>query len=521
MNKRTKIGLIAGIAALVIIAAAVLLIIFLPDAVNEGDTEIKEFNSLSSTVDESGIRTVSVPLDEAGNPKQNLSGALVEMLPAYLEEIKIENSTGNYVFKCATNADGATEYTLVGFEDYDINGTNSSMLGSMVSCLDMAGIVDVTGENKSDYGFDEPRVTATASFNDGSVTTIYVGDDAPGGNYTYVMLKGCDSVFSVLKSDIKALLLNLNDMFESLIRSDYTTVSDEDFTYILLGGTHLSENVRIEHAPDGSLNGYYIMTSHGDKMVNSTLGSEIVGSIKSLTADSVAFANPDGDTLKELGLDNPYATVEACYEYSNSDGDEKVLEVNMLCSKPDSSGKVYLMDKGGKLVYLIGADSIAWADFTVDELRSEYAFAPSYSAVNSMTLSAGDESYTFTVETKVTESTNEDGEATSTSETVVRFGDKVIEEAYFRILFDDVALIPSRGKATASEITGDALVTVTYGYNTDRSEDTVVYFKTDSQKVIPQVNGEVDSYIYKSDIDKLMSNAKALSEGKQITSILG
>ena len=520
MNKKTKIGFIIGLVALVLIVGLVLLIVFLPSDSGENEFVPKEYNSIEATVDESGLRTVNVPVDEKGEAKVNLSGSLVDMAPADLTEIKIENSTGNYVFKCTTKSGEATEYTLVGFEDYDLNGTNASMLGTAISTLKMAGVVDVNGENKADYGLDNPKVTASAKFNDGSHITFYIGDNGPGETYTYVMVEGCDSVFSVLKTDAEVFFLDLNDMFNALIRTDYSTVSDEDFTFITLGGTHLAEEVTIEHAPDGSLNGYYVMTSHNSKPVNSDLGSKIVGSIKCLTADGVAFANPDADTLNTLGLDKPYATVEAHYEYTDAQGEEKELNVSMLCSEPDAEGNVYLMDEDGLLVYKIATDKISWAEATMEGLRSEYAFAPSYSAVKGMTLSNGSESYSFTVETVITEGVDDEGNETSVSEISVKYGDKEIEEGYFRTLFDSIALVPVRGAATADG-KGEAIVTVTYDYNTGRDSDTVTYYATDSQKVLPEYEGEIDCYIYKADIDGIMDNAKALSEGKEITAIGG
>lgn len=522
MNKKTKIGFIVGLVALVLIVGVVLLVMFLPSGSgNDGEYVAKDFNSLEATVDESGLRTVSVPVNDKGEVKENIIGNLVDMLPKDLEKVTIENSAGNYVFKCSTNSDGATSYTLVGFEDYDLNETNVAMMGSAISSLNMASVADATGENKADFGFDNPRVTASAKFNDGSFIKLYIGDDAPGGAYTHVMLEGCDSVFSVVKTDIEPLTRSLNDMFNSLIRTEYSTVSDEDFTYIILGGTHLDEEVTIEHAPDGSLNGYYIMTSHNDKIVNATTGSEIIGSIKSISGESVAFANPDADTLRELGLDKPYATVKAHYEYTDAEGKEQELDVSMLCTEADAEGKVYLMDEDGKLVYVFLAEKIRWADVTMEDLRDEYAFAPSYSAIKGMTLSQGDESYSFTVETIMTESVDEDGNDISVSEISVKCGDKQIEEGYFRILFDDIAMIPARGAAEASESSGEEIITVTYEYTTDREPDTVTYYATDSQKVLPQYEGEIDCYIYKSDIDGILSNAKALSEGKEITSVRG
>ncbi len=529
MKKSTKIGLVAGVAALVLIAGLILLIIFMPSGGNNGDKPITplDIDSVEATVDEDGIRTVEVPKDADGNVKNLTVGPLVDLQPSYLKKIKIENEAGNYEFSCTTNSDGATSYVLIGFEGYDLNKANISRIGTSISTLKMADIVDVTGENKADYGFGEPQGVATAEFTDGSKVVIYIGDDAPGGQYKYVMLEGCESVFSVVFSDVEPLCLNLNDMFNTSIRSDYSTVSDEDFTYIKLGGTHLPEELTLEHAPDGSLDAYYVLASHGNKPVSSNWGSYIVGSIKSLTAESVAFANPDSDTLSELGLDKPYATVEAEYiydKYSDETGEttEDTLFVSMICSEPDAEGMVYMMDKGGKLVYVMKAESVDWSLVTLDNLRNEYALAPSYSAIDSLTVECGGESYSFKVETVISEEKDpETGETVSASNISVSCGDKAIDEAYFRILFDDLAYIPVRGSAEASEKSSEKLITVTYGYSTERDDDIVVFYATDSQKVIPEVNGEIDAYVFKSDVSGIADNAKALSEGKEIKSILG
>ena len=529
MKKSTKIGLIAGVAALVLIAGLISLIIFAPFGTGKDDGTIKpiDIGSIESTVDENGIRTVEVPTDENGNLKEKTVGSLVELQPSYLEKIKIENEAGIYEFECSTNSDGATSYTLLGFEDYDINKSNVSRIGTAISTLKMAAVVDVTGENKSDYGFDNPVGVATAEFTDDSKVVIYIGDDAPGGVYKYVMLEGCDSVFSVAIADVEPLCLNLNDMFNTSIRSDYSTVSDEDFTYIKLGGTHLAEELTIEHAPDGSLDAYYVLASHNNKPISSNWGSYIVGSIKSLTAERVAFANPDSKILAELGLDKPYATVEAEYVYdkvSDETGEtaKETLMVSMICTEPDADGLVYMMDKGGKLVYVMKAESVDWSLVTLDNLRSEYAFAPTYSAVKSLTVEVDGKSYKFDVKTVITEEKDpETGEDVSTSTMTVTCGDKAIDEAYFRVLFDDMAYIPARGNASAVEKGNEKLITVTYEYSTEREADTVTFYATDSQKVIPEINGEVDTYVYKSDVSGIADNAKALSEGKEIKSIRG
>lgn len=523
MNKRTKRSLIIGIIALLIIAGVILLVFLLPSGGNTEDKFVpKEYHSVEATIDEDGVRTVNVPVDEEGNAKVNVLGSIIDLTPGDLVTINLKNQSGNYDFTVAEDAEGYNVYTLVGFEELELQGTNASMIGSSISNIDLTAVVDAKGETKADYGLENPKVTASAKFKDNSTITVYIGDDAPGGSYTYIMVEGCDAIFSVAKDEVAPLTININDLFDKNIRDEYTTVSDEKFTYITVGGTQLSEEITIEHAPDGSLNGYYVLASHDNRVVNSALGSEIVGSVKSIAADSVAFANPDGATLASLGLDNPYATVKAEYVYedvSNEETVEKTLQVSMIASEPDEDGNVYFMDEGGKYVYLISADKLDWVGVSSENIRSEYVFAPSYSAIKSVTFSDGNDSYTFEVETVVEESTDEEtGETTQVSELVVKFDGKAREEAYFRALFDGVAYIPVRGTATASEKGSNAVLTVTYEYNTDRAADTVVFYGTDTQKVIPEVNGIIDSYIYKSDAESIMANAKAFSEGKEVKS---
>lgn len=521
MNKKTKLALIFGGAALVLVAGLIVLLLLWPFGTEgEGDT-LAEYVSLESTVDENNIVSVQVPTEADGTAKEAISGTIIDVLPAQLNKITVENQGGSYSFDVVTNSSGETTYTLVGFEGYALDGTTPALMGSAVSSLEMAGIVDLTGEKASEYGFDSPRAVVTSQFKDGTTTIIYIGDDAPGGEYTNIRYGNTPTIFSVLKTDIEPLLSNLNDLFDDSIRSDYTTFSDESFDAITLGGSKLKDELVIEHG-DGSLASYYVLSSHGKTPVNTDIGSGIVGSIKSLQTDGVAYVNPSASQLASLGLDKPYATVKTTYSNTDADTSEvTTLKVSMLCSKPDADGNVYLMNEGDKVVYIMKAESLTWATATLDDMRSEYVFAPAYTALKSVTFTVGSETYKYNLETVVVDSVDAEGNDTSTTSTTVTLDGKAVSEAYFRVLFDDLALMKNRGKATSAESDGEKLVNVTYEYSTGRAADKVEFYGSASQKVIPSVNGSMDCYAYKAEIDGIIKNAKALAQGKEITSIAG
>ena len=74
------------------------------------------------------------------------------------------------------------------------------------------------------------------------------------------------------------------------------------------------------------------------------------------------------------------------------------------------------------------------------------------------------------------------------------------------------------GKDTATAAKGTALK-ITYNYNTGRKSDTVVLSSTDSQKILEQVNNARYGYVYQSYVSALVSNIKALAQGKEIVRV--
>lgn len=534
MNKKMKRNIIIAGAALLLVVALILVLIFVPfGGGDDSPSEIDYGIDIELGVNADGLHTAQVQTNSKGEIENNSYGTLIDYVPAQIDKISMSTPEGNYTFLLSTPVDSegetdATVYTLEGFEDFDLAATNPSLLASAVSSIGFTKVADLSGENAAEYGFDAPRAEATVYFNDDTHSVVRLGDDAPGGTYCYIQFGDNKTVYVAAIADMEPMLLKITDLFSTSINGDATSIADDSFDKITLGGTHLAEEIVIEANSDKALSCYYVMSSHGNAPVNTVEGSEIVGSIKSLTADSVVCVNPDGAQLKEYGLDNPFATVKTSYTYTDTQYDsegnevgseEKILKVSLMASEADSDGFVYMMQEDGKLIYKISADSVAWATTDATQLKGEYVLNPSYSALETVTVKAGDKTYVFELSSKEVTETDEQGNETTTTQITVTYGGKAVDEDQFYVLYQDMALAELGGEDDGKNAGGE-LLSITYEYNTGRAKDTVIYRSTGTQKAVAELNGKAVGYVYKSYVTALSDNIKKLSEGKEIASVL-
>lgn len=535
MNKKMKRNLIIAAASLVLIVALILVIIFVPFGGKEEDkpVEIDYGIDMTASVNEDGLHIVKINTNSKGEIENNSYGTLVDRLPGDVNKVSMKTLEGNYTFlvENPVNEDGTTEastYTLEGFEGYDLAATNPALLVGDVCNIDFIKVADLSGENAAEYGLDNPRVEATAYYSDGTYSTVYLGDDAPGGTHCYVQFGDNKTVYIVTAEEVDSLLLKITDQFSTSLNADKTSVSDESFDKITLGGTHLKEKIVIEANDDEkSLNCYYVLSSHNGMPVSATEGSAVIGTIKSLTAKEVVCVNPDKKQLEDYGLLTPYAAVETTYTYTESTyaadgteikGEPQKLPVSLVASEKDAEGMVYMMEKGGKLIYKISADSVVWATTTLEKLMSEYVLYPYYDSLASVVLEANGKSYKFDLSKKDVTITGEDGTTSTVKEPKVHLAGKEVDPDQFYILFQDLTLLEKAGEDSGAATTGEMLK-VTYNYTTSRKSDTVVFYKTATQKVIPAVNSMKMGYVYKDYVTELVSNLEILASGKEISRI--
>lgn len=499
MKKNKKLLLIIGAAA-VLLVGLMLLLIFLPKGDSEETATYDEGISMETSVDENGVHQASINTDENGNIDNNSYGTLMEYVPAEIKTIHLENSKGTLDVTSYTPVDDegntdTTVYTIVGYEDYDIQAGVPDEIASSASSIDFLKVATLDKSKSGDYGFDSPRSVVTVEYTDGTKCIITVGDDAPQAAGTYIKFGSGDTVYLVSSDTVTPFDYGLTDLMSLTINDSASDTTNSQASSIKISGTAFSDSIVLEPNSDGKTSASYIIKEPVNGYANESESSEIEGGIRGLYAESVKMVNPSDSQLKELGLAEPYAEVEA--EYPD-------ISVHVLSSAPDSEGKVNLMVSGGKLVYVLDATSVPWVTTSYEKLVSEYVLYPKMTALSGITLETGGKTYELKLSTE-----ESDDESTSAETTVTYGGDEIAIEK-FSTFYDAISLIElADGK---SDSTGSNAVTVIkYTYAEDNSTDTVKFYDS-GDRYAAELNGQVIGHVHKAAVDNLAASAVELTK---------
>lgn len=528
LSKSTK-TMIAAIAAAVIIVGALLAVVFyMPACSDEGDDGVVETtyptdaNGREYAVDAKGNKIE----DDEGVARDNngniVSDGIVEITtqgPFGVERIDIENESGSYTVLSetpvveTTDADGnettetqETVYTIVGFEEAELQSGQADSIANQASNMSTTRIIDINGENLSDYGLDDPRARVQTTFTDGTQVTMLIGDDAPDSLGTYIKYEDKDTVYMTEVDAVNAFMFSVLDLLSTEITEAAQTEDDAEIVTLTLSGSHYPDEITMIPNDDDTCAAYYKMTSPSEQFVNVTEGNNVKGGIRGLSAASVVSYHPSDSQLEELGLLEPYSRVVA--EYPDA-------TYRLSASQPDDSGNVYIYNEDKQIAYQIADTSVAWVSSSYEALKYEYVLKPVQSTLSSIEVTAGGESYTFELE-QVTTTDDEGNEQTSTR---ITYADEQIAESKFSTFFDNLTSVQRSDFAEGEQASGDAVLTIEYTYNTGKDADTVSYYSADNRKMLAQINGSSDSYVFKTYTDKIAEDVVAIIEGKTVTPI--
>ena len=224
MKKNTKILIIVCAAAL-ILAGLMCLLIFLPkgDGSSSGAATYDEGVKMSVTTDKDGVHQAQIQTNDKGEIDNNSYGTLMDYIPAKISKIHLENKKGTLDIKSYTPTDkngktSATQYTIVGYEDFDLQGGIADNIANNAASIDFTKVMTLDGSKLADYGLDKPRDTVTVTYTDKTKAIIYVGDDAPQNAGTYIKfillqkilflhLTTALQILSVLQSTMRHLIM--------------------------------------------------------------------------------------------------------------------------------------------------------------------------------------------------------------------------------------------------------------------------------------------------------------------------
>lgn len=513
MKKNTKIFIVVAVAAVLLIGL-MLLLIFLPKGDSKGEATYDEGVKMSVSTDENGVHQAEIITDKDGKIENNSYGTLVEYDTNKISTIHIENNKGTLDITSTTpkNEKGETQatiYKIKGYEDYELQQGVADIIASSAAQLEFSKVITLEKDKASEYGFDKPRSTVTITYEDKTKAVVYVGNDAPQSAGTYIKFGDGDAVYLAETEAVSAFDYGLTDLMSLTINDSASDSNNSQASSITLSGSNFGKEIVLVPNKDSKNSASYKITKPNEGYASESESSLVEGAIRGLYAESVKMVNPSSGQLSELGLSNPYAEVKAVYPD---------ITVDVISSKPDGEGKVYIMENGGKVVYVMASAKLPWVTTSYEKLVSEYVLSPKMTALSQVSISDGKKTYDFALSSKEVTSTDNEGSETTTTQTSVKYGDKEIELSYFSTLFQNISYTELADMDSESA-SGTPVLSITYTYSSDKSSDTVSFYETGANRYVASVNGTSVGHVHKANINKAVKQVADVAANKQVDSV--
>ncbi len=225
-----------------------------------------------------------------------------------------------------TRGSSSAEWEYTQRPGFPLSDTKLSSLASAVASISASREITEPG-NLSTYGLDEPSLTVTVGYSDGTTRSYSIGDYNEYSSVYYMLTDGSGTVYTVDSSIIRAF-----------------SVSEDDIISLASLPTDITYTGYSVTAPDGSVDTYT-----GDMLTDSY--TELLGKLE-LTG--WAAYDPSDEQLSEMGLgDGDAYTVTVDYskevQLDETNSDSSATSVTTTGS--------YSLRVGGKVLSEDGSDT--------------------------------------------------------------------------------------------------------------------------------------------------------------------
>lgn len=519
-SKKTKIPWWIAVPAVVVVAlVAVLLILKLNPATPSSDDSDNPYQEadFEVTVDEKGEHQAQIETTAEGEIEQNGVGTLVSYDVFQVAQIDVENQNGSFTVTSytptSTDEEGnevtdTTVYTLVGFEDFDLQSGMADAVANDAANLKFNCVVALDA-NLSDFGFDDPQAKVTVRYDDDTASVITVGADAPSEEGTYFTFGDSSTVYLAATDSVDAFLYAVNDLISLTVTSQAEDVDSSQFSSLEISGSRYPEPVVLEPNTDEAIKTDYIVTSPRRMFASAAESADIAGAIRGIYAEKVLCVNPSENQLASYGLAEPYAKIIAHYPDTS---------IEVIASAPDSEGNVCIMTPDKAVVYSIQLGAVEWVNTSVEKLRPENVLNINKEAVTSITVDANGHSRKIDVTTTTESVENDEGNYEDVTSTKAECNGVSLKEENFTVFFQNLADTALLESENTGSVSGN-LCTVTITYSTGRAADVIRVDNSSESRLPISLNGETVGAVYKSYITKLIESAEDLTNGKKVKSI--
>lgn len=501
MNTKKRLICIGacGIGVIVLVVA-VLLVQLLP---KKGDTDVTQNGDVTPTY--------ARELDE-----------IYTINARQIASVTIKNSTGEY--ELVRSSDG--KVTMKGAESVPLLSETVSNLFTSVQIIYSENLIEADVKDLSVYGLDTPAVTLSVNSTRGFTDVFLIGDKTPDGGAYYFLIDGETTVWCVNTYFAERVMKPQSGFFDLTVSKPY---EEADFISLSIDYNDKSKNYEFRQATDkeNSANLYadsMVMTSPFLFGANTSNVRGAARSVASLSADGVVNVAPTAEDLKKYGFTSSSPVVRIGFEvdvsqktvdgvtnpYYDSTATEskKITLYSTYLIGGKENGKLYLMYDDTNVIYAVSDEYFGFVDYTPDKFCQSLVFIRYLNDLSAFEVKGGGRTFKFDVSTEI----GDDGSVTYHG----YYNGKELTAKYMQNLYREIISVSNLG--LASDPGGKAAVTVTcYGKNGNDSKVEFVPLGNDGLYYFCRVNGTGHFYVSSALLDRILKDAQALSEGKEVS----
>lgn len=474
-----------------------------------------------------GAAAAVILIPKSEEEEKSLEFALTEYERPDVESISLKNEKESFVFECEVASKVAdTDYDqdelaeTWSISDVSKNLVDSSTIASSVYYyLHLNAIRKVEGTD-ADYGLDKPRIEYTVKARDNKFKTytVYVGNKSYDGIGSYVKLSDREGIFLVPDTYIGE--------FEK-VRTDYasttaveaavkTTLTSKYFgdddklatcDKIILSGRHFAPAVTFEPNDTEATQTYssYVITSPVRRYAKDT--NELLSVASSGVVGQGAYVfNPDAETLKDYGFDDPLGRVQVLY--GGIECDVKICEPK----EKGDFGKYYAVtDSTNRAIYKVSVDSLTFMSKTVPDYYNTFLTMEMLQNLSDYNVTIGNTAYNFSV--KYDENADEGKDFK-----IVLNGKDGITQSYFQNFYSYFISIQVVEYGDGSYTVSKPDLSVVMKHTDKKVKDTTLeLFKITDQRYLVKVDGYDMGLITSSAYKKLVKYTEAVAANTDLS----
>ncbi len=431
-------------------------------------------------------------------------------LEGVIKSVAVKNSKDEYtvVQKASQNADEEVRYTIDGFQEVPLD---TLVVGTLANNANGLTSEDVVEENPTDlekFGLAKPVITVDIEYETGTEYRMFIGNKAPVGDATYVMIDGVDAVFTVRNS----ALANYSNAVIDFVNS---TIIEAPEVYPIVEKLTVSrkdtaEDLVLEYDDANKDDAYRGGTSSSHIMTNPTFAyltveraTDIITGMFGLVSNDVYIVKCTESDIAEAGLKDPFCTVTM----ECDDGNDYKLLLSE-CFDDEGGKNCYAMLEGGNVIYTLDEERAKWLTVQPVDVASRIFIASYVWNITDLTLKCGGETYDFDIEQISTP--GEDAKLTASNFSAVLNGEKFDSERYRKFYS---FLIKANGESFAlgEEIPdGEPMAVLEYTDGYLNKTMKFEFYEKSALQALVVADGESKFNISKSYVETMIENAENL-----------